>query len=274
MSIFERIGNGWNLAMDCFRIIRENKKLLIFPIFSTIALLLILGTFIGGINTGLGINFDNFEKADAITRYSILFIFYFICYAVIIFFNMSLIHSTMKILNGEEESLKDSVIFSLSKIGLILSWALLSATIGIILKMIEDKNEKVASFISGIFGMLWSVATFFVVPVLAYENVGVFQAISRSTSLLKNTWGERIGATFAFSIIGWIISLAICLPLFLLFGAMIGLTACFVILIAVILTVSCVISTAETIFTAAAYHYAVGAPLGSFDKSKLTNIFA
>ena len=86
------------------------------------------------------------------------------------------------------------------------------------MRIIEDKNEKIAAVIAGIFGMLWSVLTFFVIPVMAYENLGVFQAIKRSSSLLKNTWGERVGANFAFGMIGFIMFILIAVPAGFLVG--------------------------------------------------------
>lgn len=272
MGIFERISNGWNLAIDSFYIVKENKKLLIFPILSTISLLLILGSFIGGIHTKWGIDIDSLKKIDAATRYFLLFIFYFINYAVIIFFNMGLIHCTLKILNGAKATVKDGIVFSLSKLGLVLSWALLSATVGVVLKIIEDKNEKIGSFIADLFGALWSIATFFVVPVMAYENLSVFQAIKRSSSLLKNTWGERIGANFTFFVIGLIISILVGLPLGFL-AITLSLPTCIIVVTSIVLIVSCIISAAETVFIAAAYQYAAGTPVGGFNRVGFSDIF-
>lgn len=271
MNIFERIGNGWNLAMDSFSVIKKNRSLIIFPILSTLSLVLIMGSFVGGIQVTIGI--DNLRNINPFVLYFLSFIFYFINYAVIVFFNMSLIYCTQKILGGAEVSLNDGIQFSLSRLGQVLFWALISATIGVILRNIEDKNSGIGKFIAGIFGMLWALATFFVVPVMVYENLGVFKAIERSISLIKSTWGERIGAKFSFHLIGVLIFIAVGVPLGLLtipLNAVLG----FIVLISLGLIVASIISAAEAVFTAAAYQYAIGKPVEGFNRFGLKDIFA
>jgi hypothetical protein len=48
MGFFDRLKNGWELAKVSLRTINENRELLLFPVFSTISLILILATFFGG----------------------------------------------------------------------------------------------------------------------------------------------------------------------------------------------------------------------------------
>ncbi len=270
MGFFERLSNGWNLAMDSLNIIKENKSLLVFPILSTLSLLLIMGSFIGGIHVTWGIN--SLKNIDGTVRYLLFFIFYLINYAVIVFFNMSLVHCVQKILSGAKATVKDGIMFSFSKLWQVLSWALISATVGVILKNIEDKHTMIGDIVSGIFGVLWSLATFFVVPVMVYENLGVLEALERSTSLIKNTWGERIGAAFTFDLLGFIIFVVFGVPLGLLtfpLSVVLGI----IVLIMLALIVSCVISAAEAVFTAAAYQYAIGKPVEGFNRLGFNDIF-
>lgn len=272
MGIFERITNGWNLAMDSFAVIKKNKNLIIFPILSTLSLILIMMTFIGGIQITKGI--DSLKDTSPAARYSLFFVFYLINYTVIVFFNVSLIHCAQKILNGSPATLKDGITYSLSKLPQVLSWALISATVGVILKNIEDKHDTIGNIVSSIFGMLWTLATFFVVPVMVYENLGVFKAIERSISLIKSTWGERIGAAFNFHLIGFIIFVVVgaavallTFPINVVFG--------FIVLFILALIVTCVISAAEAVFTAIAYQYAAGIPVQGFNsRLEFNDIFA
>ncbi len=45
MNVFNRLKNGWQLGITSFKVIRENSNLLIFPILSTTALMLVSLTF-------------------------------------------------------------------------------------------------------------------------------------------------------------------------------------------------------------------------------------
>ena len=82
----------------------------------------------------------------------------------------------------------------------LLAWSLVSATVGLILKLIENANEKFGTFIASLLGGAWSVVTYFVVPVLVVEGVGPMTAIQRSWSVLTKTWGESIGGHAG---VGW-----------------------------------------------------------------------
>src|SRR5206468_674804 len=77
----------------------------------------------------------------------------------------------------------------------ILAWALVSATVGVLLRAIES-NRQVGRFVSMILGTAWTIITYFVVPVLVVEKTGPFKAVGRSIELLKKTWGEALIGNF------------------------------------------------------------------------------
>ncbi len=279
MGIFSRIGNGWSLAMTSLTVVWRHKKLAVFPIISSICLVLVLASFAGGVWAS-GIAAPLFDKNSAanqkeisdVVYYAILFAFYFVAYFLIVFFNMALIHCANHAFNKAEFTLGTGIAFSFSKIGVIASWAFVSATVGLILRIIEDKNEKIASFIAGILGMAWALLTFFVVPVIAYEGLGPIAAIKRSGALFKSTWGERVGASFAFGWVGLLMVLFIALPIGILLwmvhpiaGVAAGLLC--------LLVIGALTSAAETVFTAAVYQYAIGRPVDAFATDRLQNAF-
>ncbi|MEJ0102385.1 MAG: DUF6159 family protein [Bacteroidota bacterium] len=76
------------------------------------------------------------------------------------------------------------------------------------------KFRALGKIIVGIIGIVWSVATFFVVPVMAYEKLGPIDAFKRSSQLMKQKWGESLGATFSFGIIQILAIFLIAIPLF------------------------------------------------------------
>src|SRR5204863_3398010 len=88
-----------------------------------------------------------------------------------------------------------------SHIGSILGYALISATVGMILRWIAEKGI-IGQIVASIIGFAWNVSTYLVVPILVIENVNPVDAVKRSIELLKKTWGEQlvgnlsIGAAF------------------------------------------------------------------------------
>ncbi len=278
MGFFDRLSNGWSLAWQSVKIVWGNKKLMVFPVVSAVFLILVLGSFAGGLY-GVGLFEFFFEEEGELTAsqqtlsYVLLFAFYFISYFIIIFFNVGLIHCANYALNGADFSVGTGLSFSFSRIGAIATWALVSATVGVILRMIEQRSQRVMRFVVSLLGMAWSILTFFVVPVIAYEKLGPFASIKRSGSLFRRTWGERVGARFAFGLIGFLLTLLIAVPVGFLLGLVhpiAGIVAGFICL----LIISVLTATAQTVFKAAAYQYAIGRPAESFPTENLQHAFA
>ncbi len=268
MDIFDRIRNGWKLVMESFAVIRVNKSLLIFPILSAASMVLVTLSFIGA-NRALFIpGITNYYNSDPVVAWMTVFIFYFINYLVIVFFNVALVYCTQKIINGGKATIKEGIFFSFTRLHSILTWALISATVGVLLKNLENKHNILSGIVRGIFGVLWSLATFFIIPVMVYENLGVFKSIERSIWLIKNSWGESVSATFTFHIIGALV----CLPFVFLVFALHSFVAIILFVLAVLL-ITCVFSTAETIFVALAYQYATNMPVKGFENVEFKKIF-
>ena len=70
--------------------------------------------------------------------------------------------------------------------------ALLSATVGILLRMSEARTSWLWRLVGGWIGLAWTLASYFVVPVLAAEDVGPAEALQRSADLFRETWGEEV----------------------------------------------------------------------------------
>src|SRR6202011_2079960 len=96
------------------------------------------------------------------------------------------------------------------------SWAIFAATVGTILRAIQDKVGALGKIITGLIGIVWSIATFFVVPVIAYENLGPIDAFKRSAEIMKEKWGESLGSTFSFGLLRLVAFILVCFPLFCL----------------------------------------------------------
>ena len=128
--------------------------------------------------------------------YGLLFLFYFLNYFIVIFFNSAVIACAILRMRGGEPTLSIGFNAALSRLPQIVGWALVAATVGLILRALENVARKrgnlVGQIVAGLLGMAWSVVTFLVVPILVVEKKGPFEAVKESAALLRKTWGEQL----------------------------------------------------------------------------------
>jgi hypothetical protein len=272
MTFFNRLSNGWTISMNSFKVLKANKQLILFPLLSGISLLLIMGSFFTVILGAAGWDFDNLRTNTSITNIAITFVYYLINYFVVVFFNVALTHCTRLYFRGEEVSLRAGINYSLSRIGAIFSWALFAATIGTVLKYLQENSGYIGKIILGLIGVVWSIATFFVVPVLAYEDKGPLEAFKRSSQLMKDKWGESLASTFSFGLVQFLAFLLISLPLFFL-GLLIHPIVGIVLALISVFIIVAVVSASQTIFVSAIYHNINGDPVEHFNDQFVNNLF-
>jgi hypothetical protein len=272
MNLFDRLSNGWKLSMNSFKVLKANQQLIIFPILSGISLTLVIGSFFTVAFANAGWNTENLGELSSAGYYTLLFLFYLVNYFIVVFFNMALTHCTRLYFRGEEVSVRAGLQFSMNRIGVIFSWAVFAATVGTILRAIQENSGIIGRVITGIIGIVWSIATFFVVPIIAYENLGPIAAFKRSSQMMKQKWGESLAAGFSFWLIQFLAIVVVGLPLFLLgslvhpvFGIALAIMALFIIM--------AVMSAAQTIFVSAVYHNVNGDPTEHFSQQLLDDLF-
>lgn len=272
MNFFDRLSNGWTIAMSSFKVLKEKKDLIIFPMLSGISILVLVASFFTALGVMIGWDTDNLREYSTPLYYLLVFLFYVVNYFIVVFFNMALVHCARLYFKGEEVSVRDGLRFSMSRIGAIFSWAFLAATVGLILKVIQDNAGSLGKIITGIIGVVWSIAIFFVVPVIAYENVGPLEAVKRSTQMMKQKWGESLAATFSFGFIQFIGILLAGLPLYFI-GSIIDPIAGVALAVVGIFLVISIISAAQTIFVAAVYHGIDGDLDKHFNEQMVNDLF-
>lgn len=273
MNFFDRLGNGWNIGITSLKVLKTNKQLIIFPILSGISLILILGSFFTILLAGAGWHMDEVRATDeGVGRYFFLFVYYLINYFVVVFFNMALVHCTHLYFKGEEVSIEAGIKFSISRIGAIFAWSMFAATIGLVLRILSENLGWIGKIIIGLIGIAWSIATFFVVPVIAYENLGPVDAFKRSANMMRQKWGERIGAGFSFGLLSFLGFLIFGVGFFLL-GMVFSPVAGVILAVLGVLLVSAVVSAAKTIFISAVYHNISGDPVDNFNQQMIDNLF-
>lgn len=272
MNFFTRLSNGWQLALNSFAVLKANRQLIIFPVLSAIAMLLIIGSFVVAMFASAGWDAEALRGQSNVATYAILFLYYLVNYFVVVFFNTALVHCTHLYFNGEEPTVANGLRFSISRIGAIFAWAVFAATVGTILRAIQDKVGTLGKVITGLIGIVWSVATFFVVPIIAYENLGPIAAFKRSASLMKEKWGESIGASFSFGIIQLLAILLLAVPSFVV-GWLVHPIAGMALFAVGLFAIIVLFSAAKVIFVSAVYHDINGDPVKIFNQHFADNLF-
>ncbi len=272
MNFFDRLSNGWSIAMSSFKVLKEKKELIIFPILSGLAILLVVGSFFAVLLGSSGWDGIDVDTVNTPLYYLFIFGFYVINYFIVVFFNMALIHCSRLYFQGEEVTVREGLRFSMSRIGIIFSWAFFSATIGLLLKVIQDNVGWLGKIITGLIGVVWSIATFFVVPVIAYEKLGPLEAVKRSAQLMKQKWGESLGATFSLGLIQFVGILIAGFGLYFI-GSIFDPVAGIALAILGVFLVFSIISAAETIFISAVYHNIDGDLNKHFNQQMVDQLF-
>jgi len=278
--MFERFARRWDLAGACWRLLMQDKTLLLFPLMSLFALGVILATFAVPLLPLFAYLFvAHGTNTQSPIMYVLLFIFYWMQFSVVLFFNTALVEVALKRFDGKAAGIADGMRCAWSRIGIIVAYALIAATVGIILRYIAERAGMLGRIIVGLIGFAWSIATALVVPVLAAQDVGPVEAIQRSVQLIKKAWGEDIiGGVGIGLIFGLVTFLLILLGIFCVilvvashaFGIAIALGLLFLIAIGVCALAQ---TTMQGIYSAALYRYADGDSTTGIDKALLASAF-
>lgn len=255
-----KITRTWSLMSDCWQVLKGDKKLLWFPFLSGICCMMLLASFAIPIYATdawqpPGRNADEMHQ---VAYYGVLFLFYFCNYFIVVFFNAAIVACAAIRIDGGDPTVADGLRAAMSRLPVILGWALVSATVGLILRFIEDRSDKVGQIVAGLLGMAWTVISFLVIPILVIENKNPIAALKDSTALLKRTWGEQLISNFSFGAIFSLLSLpAIGLIILGVYaGSAAVLALCIALAVVYLIVLSLVHSALQAIFQTALYIYA------------------
>ena len=257
-----KIARTWSLMSSCWNVLNRDKGLLVFPLLSGICCLALLASFaIPLFATG---RFDTeklkWGNSHAAVYYAVLFLFYLANYFVIVFFNAGVVACATIRLDGGTPTVGDGFRVAASRLPVIFAWALVSATVGLILRIIEDSSDKVGRIFAGLLGAGWTITTFLAVPIIVVENKNPFAALKDSTALLKKTWGEQLASNFSFGILFALLSIpaVVLIVVGLASGHMATALLCIGVAVLYWILLALVQSALQSIFQVALYLYAKG----------------
>lgn len=264
------ISRGFRLAKASWQVVREDRELLWLPVISFFCSLIVMAVFaLGALGIGLP---ENQSSQISPALYVLGFVMYVALAFVSIYFNAAVIGTAMKRLQGEDASIHDGLALARQHIGKIFVWAVITATVGMILRSLQERAGILGRIVLGIVGIAWTVLTFFVVPVLLFEPVGVGDAIKRSGSIFRQRWGETFVGNGTIGIAIFLVSIPV-----LIVGGLIAtvVPALGIVLLVVAIGILMAIGSATTgVFNAALYRYATtGETSGAFTQEDMAASF-
>ncbi len=281
--MFERFSRSWSLIKASAGVLAKDKELLLFPLLSSICTLIVAAAFVLPM-FGLGA-LDGLREGGgqglSLAVYVVAFLFYLVQYFVIFFFNSALVGAAMIRLDGGDPSVRDGLRIAASKALPILGYAAIAATVGMILRAVQERAGWIGRIVAGLLGVAWTVASFLVVPVLVSRDIGPIEAVKESALLLKKTWGENLigqgGVGLVFGLILFAVVLvgtaAIVGAAMTGSGVLVGLVVA--VFVVALLVTGRVQAALSGIYSAALYRYASGeGATEGFDARLLEHAFA
>ena len=241
------------LMKESWNILKKDKELMLYPLVSgIIVLMLFVSVFIPVFfTTAAGTVANNYLIAS-------FMIFYVLAAIVSVFFTASLIGAANMRFNGKDPKFSDGIKIASKHLPKLIIWALINATVGLLLRALSEGNNIIAKIISYIISLAWSLLTLFTIPVILFEKKGSIASIKRSGEIFVKTWGESvigqfsIGALFGLGLLAGIglLILTLMTGMFILFAVMFVLVA-FGLIILYLIT-----SALNGIYITALYNYA------------------
>ncbi len=266
-----RIATTIELAKASWKVLKADKELAVLPVLSGVASVVVALSFL--IPTG----FWRGSESVGTVEYILLAALYLAMAFITIFFNTALVYAANQRLSGGDPTIGSAISGAVKHLSQIMVWAVISATVSVILKSLQERAGILGRLVIGIVGLAWTLVTFLVIPVFVIENLGVRQSISRSANLFKRTWGENVAAQVGFGLLGFLAVLPFGL---IAVGAVASGTeaiaaAGLAVAVLGIVGVSVILSALNAIFQTALYHYASSGavPGGYFNDQNFAHAF-
>lgn len=265
------------------QIIRQNKKLLLFPIVTTVCSVVMMLFFVAPallypsghalrelahwqtLGHQLGLDFEGRRPAlhpNAIFL-GYIAVLYLVSMFVATFFNAAFYNEILKALAGQPVSVGSGLAFAWTRVRSILMWSLLAGVVGLVIKSLEERFGLVGRLVMKFVGVVWSVASVFAIPVLVREgSTNPITTLRQSAAVLRKTWGESLAGYVGLTIGSWIMLVGSLIFLAAAVGLTMVLHSAVPILLAIVVwlvgmfTLAYLVGVAGHVYRCALYVYA------------------
>ncbi len=264
-----RLKMGWLLLKQSFRILNGNRYLLRYLLMTGVWVFAITAAFViiyvlYEVNSTGDVYAEGASFASNFVFYVLAFLNYLLIYFFINLYAAGLAANILDIFAGKRRHYNDYMHMAYSKAGPIFVFSLIQATVGMILDYIVERLRFVGWILSWVLGMLWSLGTMFVIPIMmTSQKPSAVRSIGQSMRFFKGTWGENVVAKAGVNVPLGLISFVSVFVMFILifpayavasvWGALFVVVLWFVFIIAL----SIVGSFANSLINVSLYYYAV-----------------
>ncbi|MBN2167725.1 MAG: hypothetical protein JW738_00655 [Actinobacteria bacterium] len=267
--------NSIQLIKESFHVLREHGELIIFPVISGILSILMMAIIF--VPAYFIVGSDGARAETNWVLYVFVFVFYLISSFIVIFFNTGLISCAQTALQGGDPDFRDGLRVAARNTGKIFFWALITATVGMFLRMLRERGGIIGSILAGIIDVAWNLITFFVIPVMIFQGETVIDSIKQSAGIFKRTWGENVVARFSIGLIFFLLALLGGIPIALaaFTGSAVVIVPVATVVVIYWLALAVISTSLNGILSTAIYDYATTGQVPSvYSPQTMTNLFA
>ena len=252
--MFDRFHRSIALTKASWRLLMKDKELMVLPVISGVCILLVCALFVVPVLVAFGGELPEGDQEQGL-GWLVGLPLYIAIYTITIFFQAAVVAGATERMNGGDPTVSSALAAAWQRKGTILMWGAVAGTVGMILRSIQERSELIGRIVIGLVGAAWSLATFFVVPVIVVEGRPVKDAFKSSLALFRERWGEAVIGSGGISLFGFLLFLPVIGICALLISAELIVPAiAFGVLAAAAL--SALLSTLQGIYVAALYRYA------------------
>jgi hypothetical protein len=266
--------DSWKLTKTSFRLIREDRALLVFPLVAGLSILGVVALLLLGEFWLLAPALSSGGPSTLVEVAGV--VLFLVAYLAMTFLSVyctaALVGAATLKLSGQQPTAADGWKVARARLGRLLVWALLTATVGLVVQAISSRVRGIGGLIiGGVAGVAWGVVTYFMIPVLLFEDERPWPALKRSAHLFTSTFGRSLvsnlvlGLLLGVGIVAAVV-LAILGVVLVASGSLVLGLVLLGVGIAVAVIVALIGSAAEGILRAALYRYAT---TGNIDPSLL-----
>ena len=211
-----RISNTFSLMKSAFDVLRADPALLLFPVFSGLFTLLVIASFVLPFLATGSAGMPLTANLNSPVGYVYLFLFYYISYFVVLFFNAASVTYSIDFMRGGRPTIQTAMRAVMNRLTHLLGWTFIASSVGLILNSLENQSDAIGKIVIGFLGLSWTVISFLVLPILIIEGKGPVESLKISAKMLKNSWGEQLIGHFSFGLIFTLLMIPIVLTVILL----------------------------------------------------------
>ncbi len=251
----DRIGEGWELAKVSLRVVRRRKRIVLFPVVGLFAIILLLGTFVGGTVVALGLSYEQMAATFAallIVDLGVNVILYFLH----VLLNASIAVFVLDLFDGRVPKVFGSLRRTFAGGRSLLLWALIAAAVSTGIHLLQVLVPAL-SIEFAVAGFAWTFFVPLVAPIVLFEGLGPFGAVKRSTKIRRGTWVEGISGLVSVYVMFILLGLLAVLPPLLgyVIGGLIGLAWGLIPSVIYLVPLFFAGTTAKSVLVAAVYRY-------------------